>query len=61
MQNYTLDELREMKDLTEAIKQNLAAIEASGLTLDDLEDMRKDAAAVVANLAVIDESEWDLE
>ena len=57
MQNYTLDELREMMDLTEAIKQNLAAIEASGLTLDDLEDMRKDAAAVVANLAVIDESE----
>src|SRR5438105_4908541 len=61
MQNYSLDELREMKELTETIKQNLAAIEASGWTLNDLDDMRTESIAVVTNLAVIDESEWDLD
>jgi len=50
----------EMKELTETIKQNLAAIEASGWTLNDLDDMRNEAAAVVTNLYVIDGSEWDL-
>ncbi len=44
MQNYRLDELREMKELTETIKQNLAAIEASGWTLSELDDMRNEAA-----------------
>jgi hypothetical protein len=61
MQNYSLDELREMKELTETIKQNLAAIEATGWTLTDLDDMRNEAAAVVTNLHFIDESEWDLD
>ena len=46
---------------TETIKQNLAAIEASGWTLNDLDDMRTESIAVVTNLAVIDESEWDLD
>ena len=50
-----------MKELTEAIMQNLASIAASGWTLDDLEEMSKNAASVVANLAVIDASEWDLD
>jgi len=50
-----------MKELTETIKQNLAAIEASGWTLSELDDMRNEAAAVVTNLSFIDESEWELD
>src|SRR6266513_1453674 len=61
VQNYSLDELREMKELTETIKQNLAAIETSGWTLSELDDMRNEAAAVVTHLSFIDESEWELD
>ena len=55
-QNYSLDELREMKELTEAIKQNLATIEASGWTLNELDDMRKEAESTAARLEDIEKA-----
>jgi hypothetical protein len=55
--NMTTDELRERKELTDAIVANLKVIEESGFDLNDLEEMRKSSGAVVVNLQAIEERE----
>lgn len=58
LRNYSLDELREIKELTDHIVANLHAIQEDN---NDLEELQDQTSRIVANLHVIEEDPNDLE
>jgi hypothetical protein len=59
--DMTLDEARELAELTDRIAANLKVIEQDGNTLDGLEELDKLSCSIVRNLEAINADNTNIE